>query len=68
MAPMTAIKPPDTAPSTPEFSGIGTILNPATGAIAGEVHWTDPADVPTIAAGPLSVNGSSAGPTGAPRR
>jgi acyl-CoA reductase-like NAD-dependent aldehyde dehydrogenase len=51
MAPMTAIKPPDTVPSAPEFSGTGTILNPATGAIAGEVHWTDPADVPTIAAG-----------------
>ena len=51
MAPMTAIKPPDTVPSAPEFSGTGTILNPATGAIAGEVRWTDPADVPTIAAG-----------------
>ncbi|MGC2800136.1 MAG: aldehyde dehydrogenase family protein [Mycobacterium sp.] len=48
---MTAIKPPDTAPSTTEFSGTGTILNPATGAVAGEVQWTDPADVPTIAAG-----------------
>ena len=51
MALMTAIKPPDTVPSAPEFSGTGTILNPATGAIAGEVRWTDPADVPTIAAG-----------------
>src|SRR6202046_4268699 len=51
MAVMTAIKPPDTAPSTTEFSGTGTILNPATGAVAGEVQWTDPADVPTIAAG-----------------
>ena len=50
MAPMTAIKPPDTVPSTTEFSGTGTILNPATGAIAGQVEWTDPADVPTIAA------------------
>lgn len=28
----------------------GTILNPATGAVAGSVHWTDPADVPRIAA------------------
>ncbi|GBE65371.1 aldehyde dehydrogenase [Mycobacterium sp. MFM001] len=35
---------------TSEFSGTGTILNPATGATAGEVQWTDPADVPTIAA------------------
>ena len=51
MAPMTAIKPPETAPSATEFSGTGTIHNPATGAIAGEVQWTNPADVPTIAAG-----------------
>src|SRR5258705_460493 len=29
----------------------GTILNPATGAVAGHVHWTDPADIPAIAAG-----------------
>lgn len=43
MAAMTAI-------TTQEFSGTGTILNPATGATAGEVHWTDPADVPAIAA------------------
>ncbi len=28
-----------------------TILNPATGAVAGTVRWTDPADVPRIAAG-----------------
>ncbi|MCW2519168.1 MAG: NAD-dependent aldehyde dehydrogenase, partial [Mycobacterium sp.] len=27
------------------------ILNPATGAVAGTVRWTDPADVPRIAAG-----------------
>ncbi len=27
----------------------GTILNPATGAVAGRVQWTDPADVPLIA-------------------
>jgi acyl-CoA reductase-like NAD-dependent aldehyde dehydrogenase len=51
MAPMTAIKPPETASSTTEFSGTGTIHNPANGAIAGEVRWTNPADVPTIAAG-----------------
>ncbi|MGA9493275.1 MAG: aldehyde dehydrogenase family protein, partial [Mycobacterium sp.] len=48
---MTAIKPPDTVPSIDEFSGTGTIVNPATGAVAGQVQWTDPADVPTIAAG-----------------
>ena len=29
----------------------GTIRNPATGEVAGEVRWTDPADVPRIAAG-----------------
>src|SRR5882672_6877393 len=28
-----------------------TIRNPATGAVAGTVRWTDPADVPRIAAG-----------------
>ena len=28
-----------------------TISNPATGAVAGTVRWTDPADVPRIAAG-----------------
>jgi acyl-CoA reductase-like NAD-dependent aldehyde dehydrogenase len=36
---------------TPDFSGTGTVLNPATGAVAGEVQWTDPAEVATIAAG-----------------
>ena len=51
MAAMTATTPHDTAvTSAPEFSGTGTILNPATGAVAGEVHWTDAADVPAIAA------------------
>ena len=35
----------DVQPST-----TGTIRNPATGEVAGEVHWTDPADVPRIAA------------------
>ena len=33
-----------------ESPDTGTILNPATGAVAGSVHWTDPADVPRIAA------------------
>lgn len=28
----------------------GTIHNPATGAVAGRVQWTDPADVPALAA------------------
>ena len=51
MAPMTAIKPPETAFSATEFSGTGTIHSPANGAIAGEVRWTNPADVPTIVAG-----------------
>ena len=50
MALMTATKPPETAPSTTEFSGTGTIHNPATGAVAGQLQWTEPADVPTIAA------------------
>jgi acyl-CoA reductase-like NAD-dependent aldehyde dehydrogenase len=47
---MTAIKPPETAPSSTEFSGVGTIHSPATGAVAGQVQWTDAAQVPTIAA------------------
>jgi acyl-CoA reductase-like NAD-dependent aldehyde dehydrogenase len=51
MATMTAIKPPETAPSTTDFSGTGTIYNPATGAIAGQVQWTEAADVPAIAEG-----------------
>lgn len=33
------------------FSGTDTVLNPATGAVAGEVRWTDPADVDAIADG-----------------
>jgi len=33
------------------FRDTGTIVNPATGAVAGQVHWTDPADVPAIATG-----------------
>jgi acyl-CoA reductase-like NAD-dependent aldehyde dehydrogenase len=32
-------------------AGTGTITNPATGTPAGQVRWTDPADVPGIAAG-----------------
>jgi acyl-CoA reductase-like NAD-dependent aldehyde dehydrogenase len=46
MAAMTA-----STPVTSDFCGTGTVLNPATGAVAGEVQWTDPAEVPTIAAG-----------------
>ena len=39
--------------ATPEVdsSDTATINNPATGAVAGTVRWTDPADVPRIAAG-----------------
>src|SRR6201986_1363942 len=51
MAPMTAIKPPETAPSATEFAGTGTIHSPANGAIAGEAQWTNPAHVATIVAG-----------------
>ncbi|HZQ30951.1 MAG TPA: aldehyde dehydrogenase family protein [Mycobacterium sp.] len=39
-----------TATSDVQPSTTGTIRNPATGDVAGEVHWTDPADVPRIAA------------------
>jgi acyl-CoA reductase-like NAD-dependent aldehyde dehydrogenase len=37
--------------ATPEVDlpATGTVLNPATGAVAGQVRWTDPADVPRIA-------------------
>ncbi|MDT5339485.1 MAG: hypothetical protein QOD90_4990 [Mycobacterium sp.] len=37
--------------ATPEVDTGANILNPATGAVAGTVRWTDPADVPRIAAG-----------------
>jgi acyl-CoA reductase-like NAD-dependent aldehyde dehydrogenase len=37
--------------ATPEVDAGAKILNPATGAVAGTVRWTDPADVPRIAAG-----------------
>lgn len=36
--------------ATSEVKTTGTILSPATGAVAGEVRWTDPADVAGIAA------------------
>ena len=49
MAVMTTITPA-TPVTEHEFSGTGTIRNPANGTIAGEVQWTNPADVPTIAA------------------
>ena len=68
MAPMTAIKPPETATSTTEFSGTGTIRNPATGAVAGEVRWTDPADVPRIAAGLRRRSGSGRRAVRGPRQ
>jgi acyl-CoA reductase-like NAD-dependent aldehyde dehydrogenase len=41
---------PDVQTAQPP-SGETTIHNPATGAVAGTVRWTDPADVPRIAAG-----------------
>jgi acyl-CoA reductase-like NAD-dependent aldehyde dehydrogenase len=39
--------------ATPEVDATdaATILSPATGAVAGKVRWTDPADVPRIVAG-----------------
>ena len=37
--------------ATPEVDTTATILNPATGAVAGTVRWTDPADVPRVVAG-----------------
>jgi acyl-CoA reductase-like NAD-dependent aldehyde dehydrogenase len=37
--------------ATQERPDVSTILNPATGAVAGQVSWTDPADVPRITAG-----------------
>ncbi len=37
--------------ATPEVDAEAKILNPATGAVAGTVRWTDPADVPRITAG-----------------
>ncbi|RAV18007.1 aldehyde dehydrogenase [Mycolicibacterium sp. GF69] len=40
-----------TATSDVELPDTSTIHNPATGAVAGTVRWTDPADVPRIAAG-----------------
>lgn len=40
-----------TATSDVELPDTATIHSPATGAVAGTVRWTDPADVPRIAAG-----------------
>ncbi len=37
--------------ATPDVDATASILNPATGAVAGTVRWTDPADVSRIAAG-----------------
>ena len=40
--------------ATPEVdspSSATTIRNPATGAVAGQVRWTDPVDLPRIAGG-----------------
>src|SRR4029078_8406831 len=44
--------------ATPEVdspSSATTIRNPATGAVAGQVRWTDPADVSRLAAGVLDA-------------
>jgi acyl-CoA reductase-like NAD-dependent aldehyde dehydrogenase len=40
-----------TATPDVDASATATIHNPASGAVAGTVRWTDPADVPRIAAG-----------------
>ncbi len=40
-----------TATSDVDLPDARTIHNPATGAVAGTVRWTDPADIPRIAAG-----------------
>ncbi|MCV7282833.1 aldehyde dehydrogenase family protein [Mycolicibacterium flavescens] len=40
-----------TATPEVELPETSTIRNPATGAVAGTVRWTDPSDVPRIAAG-----------------
>ncbi|ODR11649.1 aldehyde dehydrogenase [Mycolicibacillus koreensis] len=40
-----------TATSDVQTPDTGTILNPATGDVAGQVQWTDPAQVPAIADG-----------------
>ncbi|KQY08160.1 aldehyde dehydrogenase [Mycobacterium sp. Root135] len=37
--------------ATPEVDAVAKILNPATGAVAGTVRWSDPADVARVAAG-----------------
>src|ERR1700754_1689665 len=37
--------------ATPEVEATATIRNPGTGAVAGTVRWTDPADVSRITAG-----------------
>ena len=38
-------------PEVDSHSAATSIRNPATGAVAGQVRWTDPADVARIAAG-----------------
>src|SRR4029079_5446329 len=42
---------PEVAASDTASNKSATITNPATGAVAGTVRWTDPADVPRITAG-----------------
>jgi acyl-CoA reductase-like NAD-dependent aldehyde dehydrogenase len=37
--------------ATPEVDAVANILNPATGAVAGTVRWSDPADVARVTTG-----------------
>ena len=39
-----------TTPVSKQYSGTGTVLNPVTGAVAGQVQWTEPGNVAGIAA------------------
>ncbi|CAN5859536.1 aldehyde dehydrogenase family protein [soil metagenome] len=49
--PMTATPEVESsAVSSKTASDSATILNPATGAVAGHVQWSDPADIPAVAA------------------
>ena len=50
MAVMTTTESAST-PAAADFSGTGTVRNPATGAVAGQVRWTDPAEVAAVVAG-----------------
>ncbi len=47
---MTATPEVSSSDAAATKTASATILNPATGAVAGQVTWTDPAEVPAIAA------------------